>query len=59
MGGDGLETHDLAGHEDDPAFSSDSSTLPTDIIVSPLPSFGVLTGASFRVLTGATSRPGV
>jgi AbrB family looped-hinge helix DNA binding protein len=23
MGGDGLETHDLAGHEDDPAFSED------------------------------------
>jgi antitoxin PrlF len=24
MGGDGLETHDLAGHEDDPAFTEDS-----------------------------------
>lgn len=24
MGGDGLETHDLAGHEDDPAFSEDA-----------------------------------
>ena len=24
MGGDGLETHDLAGHEDDPAFSEDT-----------------------------------
>ncbi|WP_226010930.1 AbrB/MazE/SpoVT family DNA-binding domain-containing protein [Halomicrobium salinisoli] len=24
MGGDGLETHDLAGYEDDPAFSEDS-----------------------------------
>jgi len=24
MGGDGLETHDLAGYEQDPAFSEDS-----------------------------------
>jgi AbrB family looped-hinge helix DNA binding protein len=24
MGGDGLETHDLAGYEDDPAFSEDT-----------------------------------
>jgi AbrB family looped-hinge helix DNA binding protein len=24
MGGDGLETHDLAGYEDDPAFSEDA-----------------------------------
>lgn len=24
MGGDGLETHDLAGHEDDPAFTEDA-----------------------------------
>ena len=24
LGGDGLETHDLAGHEDDPAFSDDT-----------------------------------
>jgi AbrB family looped-hinge helix DNA binding protein len=24
MGGDGLETHDLAGHEDDPVFSEDA-----------------------------------
>lgn len=24
MGGDGQETHDLAGHEDDPAFPEDS-----------------------------------
>jgi len=24
MGGDGLETHDLAGHEADPAFSEDA-----------------------------------
>ena len=24
MGGDGLETHDLAGHEDDPTFSEDA-----------------------------------
>ena len=24
MGGDGLETHDLAGHEDDPALSEDA-----------------------------------
>lgn len=24
MGGDGLGTHDLAGHENDPAFSEDS-----------------------------------
>ncbi len=24
MGGDGLETHDLAGYEEDPAFSEDS-----------------------------------
>lgn len=24
MGGDGLETHDLAGHEDDPAFSENN-----------------------------------
>lgn len=24
MGGDGHESHDLAGHEDDPAFSEDS-----------------------------------
>lgn len=24
MGGDALETHDLAGHEDDPAFSEDA-----------------------------------
>ena len=24
MGGDGLETHDLAGHEDDLAFSEDT-----------------------------------
>jgi AbrB family looped-hinge helix DNA binding protein len=23
MGGDGLETHDLAGHEEDPAFPED------------------------------------
>lgn len=23
MGGDGLETHDLAGHEEDPAFTGD------------------------------------
>lgn len=23
LGGDGQETHDLAGHEDDPAFSED------------------------------------
>lgn len=24
MGGDGLETHDLAGHEEDPAFTEDA-----------------------------------
>ena len=24
MGGDGLKTHDLAGYEDDPAFSEDT-----------------------------------
>lgn len=24
LGGDGLETHDLAGHEDDPAFAEDT-----------------------------------
>jgi antitoxin PrlF len=24
MGGDALETHDLAGHEEDPAFAEDS-----------------------------------
>lgn len=24
MGGDGIETHDLAGYEDDPAFSENS-----------------------------------
>lgn len=24
LGGDGLETHDLAGHEEDPAFAEDS-----------------------------------
>jgi len=24
MGGDGLETHDIAGHESDPAFSEDA-----------------------------------
>ena len=24
MGGDGFETHDLAGYEDDPAFSEDA-----------------------------------
>lgn len=24
LGGDGLETHDLTGHEDDPAFSEDT-----------------------------------
>jgi AbrB family looped-hinge helix DNA binding protein len=24
MGGSGLETHDVAGHEDDPAFSEDA-----------------------------------
>jgi AbrB family looped-hinge helix DNA binding protein len=24
MGGDGLETHDLAGYEEDPAFSEDA-----------------------------------
>lgn len=24
LGGDGLETHDLAGHEDDPTFSENS-----------------------------------
>jgi AbrB family looped-hinge helix DNA binding protein len=24
MGGDGLETHDIAGHEDDSAFAEDS-----------------------------------
>jgi len=24
MGGEGAETHDLAGHEDDPAFSEDT-----------------------------------
>ena len=24
MGGDGLETHDLAGYEEDPAFTGDS-----------------------------------
>jgi antitoxin PrlF len=24
LGGDGLETHDLAGYEDDPAFAEDS-----------------------------------
>ena len=24
MGGDGLETHDLAGHEEDPAFPEDA-----------------------------------
>jgi len=24
MGGDGLETHDLAGYEEDPAFSEDT-----------------------------------
>lgn len=24
LGGDGLETHDLAGHENDPAFSEDT-----------------------------------
>lgn len=24
LGGDGLGTHDLAGHEDDPAFSEDT-----------------------------------
>ena len=24
MGGDSLETHDLAGHEDDPAFTEDA-----------------------------------
>lgn len=24
LGGDGLETHDLAGHEEDPAFTEDA-----------------------------------
>ena len=24
MGGDGLETHDIAGHEEDPAFTEDA-----------------------------------